>query len=172
MVAILDAHPDCEEIWGADPAERMLERAKEKLSLSPHQHKVHFVAARADELPFENEYFDAISISFGIRNVPDVHATLVAMKKILKREGKLLILECSKPERLFFARLQKYFLRYGISALGRLITGDYSAYLYLADTVATFPSGENFCKLMRQAGFIECTMTPFCFGMTTLYVGI
>lgn len=170
LLAILKMHPRCQEIWGIDPALKMLDLAGQKLLKTSHFSKVHWLQAKAHELPFNDGYFDAVTISFGIRNVEDVTQALKEMKRVLAPNGKLLILECSLPSSKMVRGAHRLFLQHVAPMLGRLIARNSSAYRYLADTVETFPCGEDFCELIKQAGFTHCQALPLSFGVTTLYV--
>jgi demethylmenaquinone methyltransferase/2-methoxy-6-polyprenyl-1,4-benzoquinol methylase len=172
LLAILKMHPKCDEAWGIDPALKMLDLAGKKFLKTPYLNKVHLLQAKAHEIPFNDGYFDAISISFGIRNVEDVELALKEMRRVLAPNGKLLILECSQPNSTMLKGAHKLFLQHVAPLLGRLIARNSSAYRYLADTVETFPYGEAFCNLVKKAGFNTCNAYPMSFGIATLYVGI
>jgi demethylmenaquinone methyltransferase/2-methoxy-6-polyprenyl-1,4-benzoquinol methylase len=170
LLAILKRHPKCDEAWAVDPALKMLDLAGQKFLKTPYLNKIHLLQAKAHELPFNDGYFDVVTISFGIRNVEDVSQALTEMKRVLAPNGKLLILECSKPTSFILKGPHKLFLQHLAPLLGRLIARNSSAYKYLADTVATFPYGSDFCDLVKTAGFNTCLAYPLSFGITTLYV--
>jgi demethylmenaquinone methyltransferase/2-methoxy-6-polyprenyl-1,4-benzoquinol methylase len=165
-------HPKCDEAWGVDPALKMLDLAGQKILKSPYLNKVNFLQAKAHELPFNDGYFDAISITFGIRNVENIDQALKEMKRVLAPNGKLLILECSRPSSGMLKGAHKLFLQRVAPLLGRLIARNSEAYRYLADTVETFPQGSAFCDLVKKAGFSRSDCYPMSFGITTLYVCI
>ncbi|MCB0314807.1 MAG: class I SAM-dependent methyltransferase, partial [Calditrichaeota bacterium] len=120
---------------------------------------------------FPADRFDAVTISFGIRNVTDVSRALGEMKRVLKGGGKAIILEFSLPGNALMRSLYLFYFRKVLPRIGGLISGDSFAYRYLNETVESFPYGEAFCDLMRQAGFHQVKMTPLTFGIATIYEG-
>ena len=114
---------------------------------------------------------DVVTISFGIRNVLDVPTALRDMKRVLVPGGKVMILECSVPANPVVRWGYLLYFRHILPRLGGLVSGDRKAYRYLNRTVETFPCGEAFCDLMRQAGFEDVRAEPMTFGVATLYIG-
>jgi demethylmenaquinone methyltransferase/2-methoxy-6-polyprenyl-1,4-benzoquinol methylase len=156
---------------GIDMSPKMLELAREKIAGRQLDNKISLVRADALRLPFANGSFDAVTIGFGIRNVPDVPAALAEMHRVLKPGGKVLVLEFSLPRNRLMRRLYPFHLRGIIPRLGALISGDGYAYRYLNETVETFPYGDQFCDLMKQAGFCNVSAVPLTFGIATIYHG-
>ncbi len=115
--------------------------------------------------------FDAASISFGIRNVPDVPLALREIRRILKPGGRALILEFSLPKNRAFRTLYLFYFRHILPFIGGLISGDREAYRYLNASVESFPYGEDFLKLLRDAGFSNVQALPLSMGIATLYLG-
>jgi demethylmenaquinone methyltransferase/2-methoxy-6-polyprenyl-1,4-benzoquinol methylase len=152
-------------IVGIDLSAEMLEIAKKKMG-----DKVQFLKADAENPPFAENHFDAASFSFGIRNVTSPIAALKGVHRVLKAGGRALILEFSlppKPIRGFYL----FYLRHILPRLGGLLSKKPSAYRYLNETIEDFPSGKDFCLLMREAGFIRIKAIPMALGAVTLYVG-
>jgi len=110
-------------------------------------------------------------MAFGIRNVPEPSDVLNEMKRILKPGGKSLILEFSLPSNILLKKLHLFYLRHILPYIGYIVSGDKSAYRYLNQTIESFPYGENFCLLMRNAGFKNVRHTPLTFGVVTIYEG-
>ena len=156
--------------FGIDPAFSMLEIAKQKLSSSPFADRTHFSIGKADALPFPSQYFDLITMSFGIRNVENLALTLQELKRVLSPSGHLVILEFSLPKISFIRFFHLLYLRYLVPIIGQIIAKDPFAYRYLADTIEEFPYGEKFCHLVRESGFATCTVRPLSFGITSVYV--
>lgn len=115
--------------------------------------------------------FDVVTISFGIRNVPDTLRGLTAMKQALAPGGVLLVLEFAEPTMPVFAPAYRAYRRHVLPVVGGVIAGDRSAYRYLDDTIATFPSGHAFVGLLREAGFVDAAFEPLTFGAVHLYRG-
>lgn len=153
---------------GIDPAPNMLEIARGKNA--KRGLNCEFIVGKADALPFPDATFDLLTMSFGIRNVEDVVHTLREMRRVLSKGGKLLILEFSLPSSKMFRTMHLFYLRKILPRIGKWISGDDAAYTYLANTIATFPHGDSFCSLMKEAGFSQCNYHPMTFGIVNLYV--
>jgi demethylmenaquinone methyltransferase/2-methoxy-6-polyprenyl-1,4-benzoquinol methylase len=117
------------------------------------------------------ESFDVVTISFGIRNVLDVDAALCEMHRVLKPGGRVLILEFSLPKNALLRWAYLLYFRNVLPRIGALISGDSYAYRYLNQTVETFPYGDAFASLLRDANFGNVAMTPLTFGIATIYQG-
>jgi len=156
---------------GIDLAYKMLEIAKEKLEKLPYKEKISFQEASLLAIPFPEESYDLVTISFGIRNVSDVDLGLKEMLRVLKKDGKALILEFSMPKNTICKKLYLLYLRHVLPLLGRLLSRHHQAYRYLNESIESFPSGKDFCKKMEDAGFKEVRYYPLTFGIATLYEG-
>ena len=156
---------------GIDLAEKMLAVGREKISRLNLDGKLSLQTGDAGLIPFEDERFDAVTISFGIRNMIDVQQTLREMYRVLKPGGRALILEFSLPSNHFFRSLYIFYLRHILPRLGAIISGDSSAYRYLNETIETFPHGDDFCRLMTDADFASIIAKPLSLGIATIYRG-
>ena len=156
---------------GVDLAEKMLEIGREKIKQRGLEQSITLQTADALKLPFTDRSFDAVTISFGIRNVVDVPAALREMHRILRPGGRALILECSKPASPILRAGYTFYMRYIMPTIGTIISGDGKAYRYLNKTVETFPYGEAFCALMRDAGFSNVKPNPQTLSVATIYQG-
>lgn len=156
---------------GVDLAEKMLELGRDKVKQRDLDHVITLQAADALKLPFPDGEFDAVTISFGIRNVVDVPAALREMRRILRPGGRALILECSKPDSSFLRFGYNIYMRHVMPAIGALVSGDGAAYRYLNRTIESFPYGEAFCALMRDAGFANVKANPQTLSVATIYQG-
>lgn len=164
-LALLNSKASIESIIGIDLSVEMLALAKKKLG-----DKTEFIRADAEKLPFAEKSFDAATFSFGIRNVNDPLNSLKAIHRVLKTKGRCLILEFSlppKPIRGFFL----FYLRHILPRIGGLLSRKPAAYRYLNQTIEHFPSGKDFCLLMKEAGFTRLRAVPMALGGVTLYVG-
>jgi demethylmenaquinone methyltransferase / 2-methoxy-6-polyprenyl-1,4-benzoquinol methylase len=151
---------------GLDPSENMLAIARKK---TPEG--VALQTGTAEAIPFPDAAFDAVTMSFGIRNVTDVDRALREIRRVLRPGGRAVILESSLPDRVLPRRLFFFYIRRVVPVLGSILARDRDAYTYLARTIATFPYGEAFCALMREAGFAEVRADPLALGAATVYVG-
>ncbi|MBL7646903.1 MAG: bifunctional demethylmenaquinone methyltransferase/2-methoxy-6-polyprenyl-1,4-benzoquinol methylase UbiE [Candidatus Hydrogenedentes bacterium] len=171
---LISMHGACAQVKsgvGLDMSGGMLKYGRLKLIKLGLFEKFRLVRGDATCLGLDSEQFDAVTISFGIRNVIDVPAALGEMRRILKPGGRALILEFSLPANRPFRALYLFYFRNILPRIGALISGDSHAYRYLNETVETFPYGEDFCKLMRDAGFEGVSATPLTFGIASLYEG-
>ena len=171
LIAMERACPQVSSGIGLDMSGGMLKYGQQKLVALGLDQKYRLVRGDATALGLDAERFDAVTISFGIRNVLDVSEGLKEMHRILKPGGRALILEFSLPANRPFRACYLFYFRHVLPRLGALISGDTYAYRYLNETVETFPYGEEFCDLMRDAGFESVTATPLTFGIASLYQG-
>lgn len=149
----------------------MLEVGRERL-INAGCNNVDFVLANAETLaPFDDESFDLITISFGLRNVTDKDAALKSMYRVLKPGGRLLILEFSKP---VFEPLSKAYDLYSFTALpimGKLIANDSESYQYLAESIRMHPNQQTLKQMMQQAGFENCDYHNLTAGIVAVHRG-
>ncbi len=149
----------------------MLEVGRERL-INAGCNNVDFVLANAETLaPFEDESFDLVTISFGLRNVTDKDAALRAMYRVLKPGGRLLILEFSKP---VFEPLSKAYDLYSFTALpmmGKIIANDSESYQYLAESIRMHPNQQTLKQMMKQAGFENCDYHNLTAGIVAVHRG-
>lgn len=163
-LALLGSKASIRSIVGIDLSNEMLEIARKK---APH---IQFVRGDAGQIPFPKNSFDAASFSFGIRNVLDPLVSMKDIYRILKPKGRCLILEFSlppQPIRPFFL----FYLRHILPTLGGLLSKQKAAYKYLNQTIETFPSGNEFCLLLKEAGFSRIRIVPMALGGVSLYIG-
>ncbi len=160
-----------EKATGVDMAEKMLDVGRRKAGERGLAGRVTLKTGDAMSIPEPDAAYDAVSISFGIRNVVSVVGALKEMRRVLKPGGRVLILEFSLPGFSPLRGLYLFYLRHILPWLGGLLSGDREAYRYLNVTVETFPYGEAFCALMREAGLVNVHAHPLTFGIATLYRG-
>ena len=130
-----------------------------------------FIEANAEALPFEANTFDAYTIAFGIRNVPRIDVALSEAYRVLKRGGRLLVLEFSEVE---MPLLDKFYDQWSFKAIpqfGKMITGEAEPYQYLVESIRKFPNQENFAAMIRAAGFSRVTYTNYTGGIAALHSG-
>ncbi len=160
------------EAVGIDLAKEMLEIGKRKLAKKTYAQRVSLLEGSALELPFDEGAFDAVTISFGIRNVTDVEKCLKEVLRVLKTGGQVLILEGTIPENPYVRPLFLFYLRFILPFIGGLISKNKAAYIYLNQTMETFPSGDCFCQLMSRNGFEQVQAHPLTCGIVTIYRGV
>jgi len=133
--------------------------------------RVEFVEANAEALPFADRRFDAVTIAFGIRNVPRIEAALAEMFRVLKPGGRFLCLEFSRVDVPGLDALYELYSFNVIPELGRLVVGDAEPYRYLVESIRRFPERETFAAMMRKAGFARVSATPLSGGIVALHSG-
>jgi demethylmenaquinone methyltransferase/2-methoxy-6-polyprenyl-1,4-benzoquinol methylase len=158
-VTVLDINGAMLEV-GADRA------AKRKLS-----DRVSFVQGNAEDLPFPDRSYDAVTIAFGIRNVPRIPVALKEMRRVLKPGGRLLVLEFSKVDVPGLDRIYDAFSFGVIPRLGQAVAGDGEPYRYLVESIRRFPDAATFADMMREAGFDQVSATPMTGGVAALHMG-
>lgn len=155
----------------SDINEAMLEVGRERL-INAGCSNVDFVLANAETLePFADESFDLVTISFGLRNVTDKDAALRSMYRVLKKGGRLLVLEFSKP---IFEPLSKAYDIYSFTALplmGKLVANDAESYQYLAESIRMHPDQQTLKKMMQNAGFANCDFHNLTGGIVAVHRG-
>lgn len=143
------------------------ERA-EKKGLTPN---LTFVEANAEDLPFESGSFDAYTIAFGIRNVPRIDVALSEAFRVLKRGGRLLVLEFSDVDMPLLDKIYDQWSFKAIPRFGKMITGDAEPYQYLVESIRKFPNQRDFATMIRNSGFSRVTHTNFTGGIAALHSG-
>ncbi|MFV0337856.1 MAG: bifunctional demethylmenaquinone methyltransferase/2-methoxy-6-polyprenyl-1,4-benzoquinol methylase UbiE [Chthoniobacterales bacterium] len=158
---------------GLDPAKEMLARAETKATRSSDFQgtDIDFVCSDACETTFPDAEFHIITISFGIRNIPEPARCLAEMFRLLKSGGRALILEFSLPRNFLIRGFYLFYFRRVLPFIGGLVSGDKMAYRYLNQSVEEFPCDEDFLKLMRNAGFQNSYFYRLTFGIANIYVG-
>ncbi len=157
-------------VTGIDLSEGMMKIGREKVKAAGVDAEL--VQGDCEDLPYEDESFHRISVGFGVRNFEHLELGLQQMCRVLKRGGKLVVLELSVPSNPIIKWCYKlYFLKI-LPAIGGWISGDRGAYEYLPASVLKFPAPEKFIGMMRDAGFAEVRHKPLTFGICRMYVGI
>lgn len=170
LIACLESKASIRSSIGADLSSEMLAIAKTKIEAKPYEARVKFQRADALHLPFSENSFDAVTFSFGIRNVSDPLAALKEIRRVLRPGGRCLVLEFSlPPEPLKTFHL--FYLRHILPHIGGFVSKNKSAYRYLNETIETFPCGSAFCLLMKNALYSSIRQIPMALGAVTLYLG-
>lgn len=159
------------EVVLADINSSMLKVGREKLRNRGIIGNVSYVQANAEALPFPDNYFDCISIAFGLRNVTDKDKALASMFRVLKPGGRLLVLEFSKPQ---FEPLNKAYGAYSFHILpriGEIVAKDAGSYRYLAESIRMHPDQETLKQMMTDVGFENTTYHNLTGGIVALHRG-
>ncbi len=156
---------------GTDLALKMLDRGREKVKKRKLEDRIVLEEGDAENIQYPDNIFDAVTISFGIRNLMSVERSLSEMYRVLKPAGRVLILEFSIPQNILMRSIYLFYFRYLLPFIGSVISGDRYAYRYLNETVEGFPYGDAFCQMLRESGFENVSMYPQTFGIATIYCG-
>ncbi len=159
-------------VVGVDVAEQMLAIGNQKIKERGLSDQINLQQGDATQLTHSPNSFDVCTIAFGIRNMPDVSAALNEMYRVLNPGGRVLILEFSQPANSWLRYLYLFYLRHILPPVGSWLSRDSDAYRYLNRTIESFPYGDDFCHLMRNAHFSEVKAYPMTMGVVTLYYGI
>ncbi len=160
------------EIIAGDISKKMLEMGEKKITIK-HRHQIKTQVIDAQDIPYDDNMFDASTIAFGIRNVPDRIKALSEMHRVLTPGGQLLVLEFSaiqKPK--FLKTLYHFYLDKVMPKIAALISGEGESYKYLSKSIEEFPQPEDFCKEIKQAGFDFILHKKLTFGVAHLYIAI
>ena len=156
-------------IVGLDLSEGMLEMARKKVINTPLQSKIEFVKGDSEALPFDDNSFEAITASFGIRNFEHLEKGLSEILRVLKPNGLLVILETSVPTKFPVKQGYHFYTKRLLPFIGRIFSKDKVAYKYLSESASVFPYGETLNNILRKIGFIEVKNKPQTFGVATIY---
>jgi demethylmenaquinone methyltransferase/2-methoxy-6-polyprenyl-1,4-benzoquinol methylase len=171
LLALFSKNTRVQTAVGIDMAEKMLEKGREKIQAKNLSDRITLRLGDATAIPCENHQFDAVTLSFGIRNIPNVGQALKEIYRVLKPQGRALILEFSLPENPMIRPLYLFYLRHLLPKIGLRISGDPQAYRYLNQTIETFPYGPAFCNILSKAGFVSVERHPLTLGVATIYQG-
>ncbi len=157
------------KIIGLDISKGMLEVGRVKIKRKNLEDSLDFIYGDSENIPFEDNYFDAVMVSFGVRNFEDLNAGLKEIHRVLKPSGRLLVLEFSKPKK--FPVKQSYYLysNFILPFFGKLISKDKSAYTYLPESVAAFPEGEDFLDQLTKVSFKDSFYKQLSGGIASIY---
>lgn len=158
-----------EKIVGLDISEGMLSVARKKVSGKPIYKKIEFVQADSEALPFEDNTFDAITVSFGIRNFENLEKGLSEILRVLKKDGIFVVLETSVPVKFPFKQGYHFYSKTILPLVGKMFSKDKVAYKYLSESASVFPHGEKLNNIFRKIGFKEVKNKPQTFGVATIY---
>jgi demethylmenaquinone methyltransferase/2-methoxy-6-polyprenyl-1,4-benzoquinol methylase len=156
----------------ADINDSMLTVGREKLTKKGIVCNIEYVQANAECLPFPDNYFDCITIAFGLRNVTDKDAALRSMNRVLKPGGRLLVLEFSKPVNPVIAKLYDRYSFDILPKMGQLVTNDEDSYRYLAESIRMHPDQDTLKGMMNDAGFVDVRYHNMTAGVVAVHRGI
>ncbi len=156
-------------INGVDISRGMLEIGKQKAIKKGLTDRIQFAVADSENLPFDDDTFDAITVAFGIRNFENLEKGLSEILRVLKPNGIFVILETSVPDKTPYRQGYMFYTKYILPNIGRLFSRDQSAYSYLSKSASVFPYGDALNNILSNIGFINVENKPQTFGVASIY---
>ncbi|MDF4223535.1 bifunctional demethylmenaquinone methyltransferase/2-methoxy-6-polyprenyl-1,4-benzoquinol methylase UbiE [Maribacter sp. M208] len=169
-LAIALVKTGAEKIVGLDISPGMLAIGKEKVSDKKLDSTIQMVVGDSEKLTFADNSFDAVTVSFGVRNFETLNTGMAEILRVLKPKGTLVVLETSIPTKTPYKQGYNFYTKNILPLIGKLFSKDDSAYGYLSESASVFPHGENFNNILREIGFIDVTNKPQTFGVASIYV--
>ncbi|SME93541.1 bifunctional demethylmenaquinone methyltransferase/2-methoxy-6-polyprenyl-1,4-benzoquinol methylase UbiE [Pseudobacteriovorax antillogorgiicola] len=163
--------PQVSRVDGLDMSIGMVEKGRRKVQAKNLKQKIDLKVGDAQALPFPDNAYDAITISFGIRNIPDVPLCLEECYRVLRPGGRLIVLEFALPSSKLVRAGHLFYLRNILPKIGKALSGHEVAYKYLNETIEDFPFGERFTKLMADSGLENNRFEELTGGIVNIYWG-
>lgn len=161
-----------EKITGVDISHEMLEVGRDKIAKKGLSDTITLDLGDSENLPYDNESYDAITAAFGVRNFENLEKGLAEMYRVIRPGGKIVILEFSRPTMFPFKQLYNFYFKNILPTIGKLTSKDNRAYTYLYESVQVFPDGENFLKVLDKTGFKNNELERLTLGICTIYTGV
>lgn len=161
---------DIPTIVGFDLSEGMLSIARKKVAKQKIAERIEFIQGDSENMPFEENSFDAITVAFGVRNFENLEKGLSEILRVLKPGGIFVILETSVPTKFPFKQGYYFYTKTILPIVGKLFSKDKVAYTYLSESASVFPYGEKLNNILRKTGFIEVKNKPQTFGVASIYL--
>ena len=168
-LAIMMSQLNPDTIIGLDISAGMLDVGKQKIANVNLSDKIDMVVGDSENMPFDDNTFDAITVSFGVRNFANLDKGLTEIKRVLKPGGTFVVLETSNPTKFPFKQGYKFYTTYILPFIGKIFSRDKAAYSYLCESANIFPFGEAFDNILQKNGFINTEYRPVTFGVATIY---
>jgi demethylmenaquinone methyltransferase/2-methoxy-6-polyprenyl-1,4-benzoquinol methylase len=168
-IQALSLNPD--KVIGIDISEGMVKQGRQKILRKGLTDKIELLLGDSENLVFQDNKFDAVVVAFGVRNFEELDKGLSEMLRVLNKNGKLIILEFSKPARFPFRQIYNLYFKNILPVIGKIVSKDHSAYTYLPESVQAFPEGKEFLKILADVGFKDSRCIPLTFGISSIYIG-
>lgn len=169
-IQTLDIKP--EKVIGVDISNGMLEVGRKKIHDLGLDQKIELLPGDSENLPFEDNKFDAVIVAFGVRNFENLEKGLTEIRRVLKQGGTLMVLEFSKPTLFPYKQIYRFYFNFILPKIGRLVSKDPAAYTYLPESVGAFPDGKDFVQILNKLGYQKTECRPLTFGISSLYTGV
>lgn len=168
-LAVLFASTSATEIIGLDISQGMLDIGKKKIRTKDLESKIQMVLGDGENIPYPDNYFDVITVAYGVRNFENLEKGLFEILRTLKSGGQFIVLETSVPTKFPFKQGYALHSKVLLPLIGKLFSKDKTAYTYLSNSANEFPYGEVLNNILRKIGFIEVRHLPQTFGVATIY---
>ena len=169
-LAIQMANTGATRIVGLDLSDGMLSVGRKKIASKELDVEIEMIQGDSEDLPFEADSFDAITVAFGVRNFENLELGLSEIFRVLKPGGIFVVLETSVPTRFPFKQGYKIYSSRILPAIGKLFSKDKDAYSYLSESAASFPYGKEFNNILSKIGFTNVRDLPQTLGVSTIYI--
>jgi len=160
-----------QKIIGIDISEGMLNIGKKKIEEQNLQHFIQLQKGDSEKIDFNDNTFDAITVAFGVRNFENLEKGLQEMLRVLKPNGKLVIMECTQPKQFAFKGFYNIYMNIIAPGFGKMFAKNKQAYQYLNNSIQAFPEGKTFLNVMEKAGFNKTYLKTLSLGLCTIYCG-
>jgi len=157
------------ELIGLDISKGMLTTGEKKIKEKNLQSRIKMQQADAESIPYEDDYFDAITVAFGVRNFENLEKGLNEMNRVLKPGGLVVILETAVPTKFPFKQFYKLYSNNILPLIGKIFSKDKSAYRYLSESASVFPYGAEFNNILKKSGFKQVKNESQTFGVASIY---
>lgn len=169
IMACRELQPD--KITGIDISEGMMNKGRKKIADLRLQNKITLEYGDSEELRYADDSFDAVTVAFGVRNFQNLEKGLQEMRRVLRRGGRIVILEFSKPTGWLTGTLYDLYMKTITPLMGKIFSGNKKAYSYLDKSIKKFPEGKNFLKILSDSGFNATYCKKLTLGICTIYCG-
>lgn len=159
-----------EKIIGVDISAGMLDVGRKKMDKRRIAHIIEMIQADSENLPFEQNKFDAVTVAFGVRNFENLDKGLKEILRVMKPGALLAVLEFSRPRRFPFKQGYNFYFKTILPKIGSWISRDKAAYSYLPESVEAFPDGDDFLAILKEAGYKNVSCKPLTFGISSIYI--
>lgn len=171
-LAIALTEIDGVKVVGLDISEGMLTVGREKIAKKQLSNRVELILGDSENLPFADNYFDAVTVAFGVRNFENLEKGLSEIFRVIRPDGRLVVLETSVPEKFPFRQGYFAYTKFVMPLIGKVFSKDRSAYTYLSKSASAFPYGKKFKTILEKIGFANTKYYPKTLGgVATIYVG-
>lgn len=159
------------KVSGIDISEGMLDVGRKKIKARKLDHLIELRKGDSENIPFEQNKFDAVTVAFGVRNFENLEKGLEEIFRVLKPGGRLVVLEFSRPRAFPMKQLFSFYFKQILPKIGNAVSSDKAAYTYLPESVQAFPDGADFVRILNAIGFKDTKCKVLSFGISSIYIG-